>query len=164
MKRILVAVSAVMFLAWFGAHFVNEINLNRNCRGYLKRAADANTVELAKKNLAVAIQYLEENKLTSGYTSVLWRTPDEDIGFWYDNLKSALEELRKVLPEATQLERTNVLMKLRETLLDQGERGTYVTVPFGMSTFPNNAVYAMWGTLSIILGGIAVSLVVMENL
>ena len=36
--------------------------------GYLKRAADANTIILANEEFSKAISYLESNNLTSGYT------------------------------------------------------------------------------------------------
>ncbi len=145
---------SLAFVAWMGARVVNSIVFDRNCEGYLKRAADANTIELAKQNLGVAVKYLENNQLTSGYTSVVYRTPDEDVGFWYENLRASLKELNEVRPDATQLEKSNVLMKLRETLLDEGENGTCVTVPNGMSVFPNNVAYANWGIVSLLLAGL----------
>ncbi|MEK7480538.1 MAG: hypothetical protein AAB604_00350 [Patescibacteria group bacterium] len=142
-----------VFGAWGAMRVVKVIQFDRNCEGYLKRAADANTVELAAKNLAVAVKYLKSNKLTSGYTSFLWRTPDEDVGFWYENITSALKELLAVRPDASQLERTNVLMKLRETLLDEG-RSVSVTVPAGMSIFPANASYAIVGFFLSFFAGV----------
>ena len=152
MKGIVATILTVLFLLWAGVRIVNHIQFDRNIGGYLKRAADANTVELAEKNLSVAVEYLERNGLTSGYPSILWRTPDEDVDFWFTNLKSSLDELHSVKPEAAQLEKTNVLMKLRETLLDQGNKGsTSVTAPSGMSVFPNNTAYALWGEVSFIL-------------
>ncbi|MEK7566555.1 MAG: hypothetical protein AAB527_00245 [Patescibacteria group bacterium] len=148
---VMAVIFTLVFFTWGGARIVNNIQFDRNADGYLKRAADANTIELAKKNLAVAVKYLEENSLTSGYTSILWRTPDEDVGFWYDNLKASLKELEGVSSDATQLEKTNILMKLRETLLDQGQKGVHVTAPSGITVFPNNTFYVMWGAISFIL-------------
>lgn len=117
--------------------FFLNIQFDRKCEGHLKRAAYANTIEVAKKELAMAINYMEKEGLTSGYTSILYTTPDEDVGFWYENIKSAYQELEQVNPDATQLEKTNVLMKLRETLMD----GNSVTVPSGIYKHPNNFVY-----------------------
>ena len=150
MKTIMGVIFTLSFLLWAGVRVVNSIQFDRNVGGYLKRAADANTVELAKKNLGVAVKSLEENRLTSGYTSILWRTPDEDIEFWYTNLKASLGELDRVQPDTTQLERTNILIKLRETILDQGESGPKITAPRGISVFPNNMAFAMWCILSCV--------------
>ena len=152
MKHLFAIFFSLLFLVWGGVRIVESIQFDQNVEGYLKRAADANTVELARENLTIAVKYLEDKNFTSGYTSILWRTPDEDIGFWYKNLRDALDELHAVRVDASQLEKTNVLMKLRETLLDGGHGGeTEVTAPAGMSVYPNNAFYAWWGTLSFLL-------------
>lgn len=148
---ILTLIGLVMLLFWAGIRIVAGISYEQDCGGYLKRAADANTVELADKELSRAVTYIENNQLTSGYTSVIYRTPDEDLGFWYSNLKASQKELQEISPEATQLERTNVLMKLRETLLDDGEKGQSVTQPDGISVYPNNAVLWFIGLLGLLM-------------
>ncbi len=128
----------------------NSVQLEQNCTGYLKRAADANTVEIASGELAKAIRYLEENNLTSGYTSIFYKTPDEDIGFWYDNLKASLNELSNVDSNTSSVERTNLLMKLRETLIDNGESGDALTCPDGLSRYPNNGLWAVGILISVL--------------
>jgi len=148
---ILTLIGLVMFLFWAGTRIIAGISYEQDCGGYLKRAADANTIELADKELTKAVTYIEGNGLTSGYTSVIYRTPDEDLGFWYSNLKASQKELQEIDSEATQLERTNVLMKLRETLLDDGESGQSVTQPDGISVYPNNAVLWFLGLLSMLM-------------
>jgi len=134
---------------------VQGVFLKKDCLGYLKRAADANTVEVAHREITVAIDYIEKNHLTSGYTSVVYNTPDEDIGFWHENLKAAQAELAAVMnnPASTSLERSNVLMKLRETLLDKGESGDHLTYPSGLAWYPHNATYALAYTMLIIVCG-----------
>lgn len=142
----------LVFVGFIAARGIAAIEFNRSCGGYLRRAADANTIELAKNNLSTAVSYLRANNLTSGYTSVLYTTPDEDIGFWFSNLESSLKELENISPEATPLEQSNVLLKLRETILhDAGESGDRVTSPDGISVYPNNALFGLWGILSFCL-------------
>ena len=41
-------------------------------------------------------------------------------------------------------------MKLRETLLDEGQ-GVSVTAPSGITVFPFNAAFALWGLASLVL-------------
>ena len=138
-------VATLLFIVAGGIFLVvgiKQIQLNQNCTGHLKRAADANTVELAKSELDIAVKYLEDNNLTSGYTSIIYKTPDEDIGFFYNNLKACQSELNKVNDSTSMLEKTNVLMKLRETLTDDGEK-TSLTYPDGLSRYPNNLGYAI---------------------
>ena len=130
------------------------IEFRQNVSGILKRAADANTIELANGELTKAINYLKANNLTKGHTSILYETPDEDIGFWYKNLKASQQELEN-LNSTSALERTNVLMKLRETLLDTGKK-TKVTIPRGLAVYPNNLFWAclMWCAAIAALFGI----------
>lgn len=129
---------------------VKQVQLTQNCTGYLKRAADAGNVETAKAQLSKAIHYLEENDMTHGYTSIFYKTPDEDVEFWYKNLKSSEAELMKVDSSTSALEKTNLLMKLRETLLDNGSDGTDLTYPDGLAMYPQNGLWAFLITFSIL--------------
>lgn len=128
--------------------FCKSIDFKQECTGYIKQAADANTVELASNRLSKAIEYAEKNGLTKGYTSVFYRTEDENIGFWYQNLKACQKELADAT-NASQLEKSNVLMKVRESLTDEGEKGTVLTVPAGLYKYPNNLLYNILWVLGI---------------
>ena len=96
------------------------------------------------------MDYIEENNLTQGYTSVLWRTEDENIGYWYENIQACREELVKCA-DGTQLEKSNVLMKVRESLTDNGDHGTVLTIPDGIHKYPNNALWGILLTVSWIV-------------
>jgi len=146
MKKVLGVMLFLPVLLWAGLRIYNAVVYDIDCGGHIKRAADANTVELATQEMKTVVNYLEAKGMTNGYTSVLYRTPDADIGFWYQNLKASLGELEKVTPQTTQLERSNILIKLRETLLDQG---VSVTNPGGISIYPNNVAYAWFGWLGL---------------
>jgi hypothetical protein len=127
-----------------------DISFTQGCGGHLKRAADANSVALAESELQMAVDYLDRHNMTSGYTSVVYRTPDEDVGFWHDNLASSLATLKTLPKNATQLEQSNVLMKLRETILDHGKDGDSLTTPDGISIYPNNAGIAAGTTAALV--------------
>lgn len=158
MKKALGVFLILTFVAWGGYRVVANINFKRNCGGYLKRAADANTVQLAQRELSTALSYIEKEGLITGYTSVIYRTPSEDVGFWHTNLKASLEELNTVSPNATQLEKSNVLLKLRQTLLDHTGGSESITVPSGISVYPNNALVAVIGvfTFAFLVVGVIV--------
>lgn len=153
MKKIILTITLFIAMTIVVIIVVKNITLKQNCTGYLKRAADANTVEFAKEQLEKAISYLEAKNLTSGYTSVLWKTPDEDIEFWYKNLKASQTELSKVDSTTSSLEKTNMLMKLRETLIDVGDEGDELTVPKGLSRYPNNLLWGilLWFSVSLLV-------------
>ena len=129
---------------------IKSIQFDQKCGGYLKQAADANNVELAERRLNLAIDYIEQHELTSGYTSVLWNTEDENIEYWYNNLKQCQKELAATKDNST-LENTNVLMKLRESLTDVDQNGTTLTIPYGISRYPNNLLYGILNIISSII-------------
>lgn len=134
---------------------VKSVQFQQQCSGYIKQAADANTAELALSRINTAIGYVESHGLTSGYTSVAWKTEDENIGFWYENLKACQEELTNCL-DGTQLEKSNVLMKVRESLTDEGEKGTTLTIPSGISRYPNNLLFGIWNLISVLVLAFAI--------
>lgn len=147
---VLAIVTTVLFCIWGVARTVAGISFDKNCTQYLKRAADANSIEMAKVELGKAISYAESQRLTEGVVSIFLRQPKNDIGYWYTNMVIAYEELESLPEDSTPLEKTNVLMKLRETLTDNNDSGTSVTVPNGISIYPNNVGYFLWGIISSI--------------
>ena len=158
------AIASILFVGWGTVRIVKAVSFNQQCGGYLTRAANANTIDLAERELAVAIGHLDRNGIKTGYTSVIYRTPYEDIGYWYDNLSASLMELREIPADASQLERSNVLMKLRETLIDNGSEGDRLTMPLGISVYPSNAAFFWWGWASVIVAGIALGGIVKNEL
>lgn len=160
MKKVLTLVLILVSVTIFGLRIAKKVEFKQNVSGHLKRAADANTIDLAEQELTKVITYLEANDLTSGYTSILWQTPDEDIDFWYRNLKASQLELQNLESESA-LERTNVLIKLRETLVDVGE-STKVTVPDGLSVYPNNKLWAVLMCIAIAAAFMAMMIPAME--
>ena len=149
-KVIVCVVCFVLPLVTLAVCFVKDIQFDQGCAVFLKQAADANSVELAERQLSLAIDYIEKNGLTSGYTSVIYKTEDENIGFWYENLKVCQKELVEMRGNST-LENTNVLMKLRESLTDESEKGTKLTIPPGLYLYPHNAVFMVLGSISLIM-------------
>ena len=133
----------------FAVTGIRSIRFKQNCSGYLKQCANASSITLALDRLNLAIDYLEKNNLTTGYTSILWKTEDDNITFFYNNLKDCQQELIKVA-DASQLEQTNVLMKVREVLTDEGQYGTKLVIPNGLSRYPFNTLFAILFVVGII--------------
>lgn len=147
MKGFLITLGIIFVLGVVGGELYLNISLDRNCTGHLKRAADANSVDLAKKELTTAVEFLEANNMTKGYTSIVYNTPDEDIEFFYNNLKESQQELFKIDSTTTALEKTNVLMKLRETLLDNNK----ITYPQGLAKYPHNLLWVILDTIGVFI-------------
>lgn len=145
----------------YGVAIVKTIQMDANCISYFEMAADANSIELAEKHLTSGIKYLEDNNLTKGNTKILIYKPTKDIGLWYENLKSAQAQLQELNSKEglTELEESNALMKLRETLLSS--EGV-VTHPDMISFYPSHvgwfwSMWLMWllWVGAFIFGGVA---------
>lgn len=89
---------------------------------------ETKTVSVAKKGVVKALSYLEKKCLTRGYTSILLKTPDEDVGVFYEKLKEIL----------TALERAEKAPKKRKVFADLAE----MKIPRGMHLFPHNKTVA----------------------
>ena len=159
-----VIIGILMFLCWGGIRIVSNINFNRYCEGFLKNAADSNSVDQAVERMAIAVKYIETHDLNEGFTSILWKAPNEDMGFWAKNLNDALVELQELSPDSTPLEKSNLLMKLRETILDDTANGVSVTAPGGISIYPHNVGLCWLSILSLFaIGGGGAIIVAGEN-
>jgi hypothetical protein len=142
MKKFFVVLIVIMCLVPLPNYIYSiakSVQFGANCKDYLKLSADANSVVLAEKHLTTAINYLEENNITSGQAKFFVAYPKNDISLWYENLKAAQSQLQEMIEigEYTELEQSNMLMKLRETLLN--ENGS-VTVPMAVAFCPNGTL------------------------
>lgn len=145
-----IAITVAPFLIWWAAFWFVGFKFDIDCGQHLKRAADANSLEAAEKELAVVIAYAERNGLTEGHTTVLkflWKRPVDDVGFWYQNLKSAHAECQRAISDqVSQDQKSVILLKLRQTLMDHGSQGgEQVTVPPGVARHPNNVAWCVSG-------------------
>lgn len=144
----------ILSLILIGLHVLQAIEFSQNCSGYIKQAADANTVELAISRLDKAIEYVERENLTTGYTSVIYRTESDNVEFWYHNLLACRTELEDG-KDGTQLEKTNLLLKIRESLTDSRDGQTVVTMPTGIARYPNNLFWGIMLSIGLILAFIS---------
>ena len=144
MKQVLIflcVVCIIVPIVVYGVAIVKAVRMDANCISYFEMAADANSVSIAEKHMTTGIKYLEDNNLTNGNTKILIYKPTCDIGLWYENLKSAQAQLQELSAkeDLTELEESNALMRLRETLLD----GDSVTCPEMILFYPNHVAW-LW--------------------
>ena len=139
----------MIFFSSLGYGVYKDIQFDIQCKGYLELAANANSIELAKSNLDKAIQYIEKNRLTSGNSAIFIKSPSNNITFWYANLKACQKEIWELsVRGGTTLEQTNLLMKLRESLLNN----EVVIVPKFLSMYPYQKVTILMLYISAIFG------------
>lgn len=149
--KTLLSIICVLFIGW--VTYVN-IQFGLHCDDYLELAANANSIEIAQTRLNKAIDYVEAHNLTKGNTSIIWDSPTNDIGMWYENLKASQAELATVKPDASSLEKSNILMKLRESLTANGEKGDRLVRPSGIAFYPNQTFicFLFWLSLLVLAG------------
>ena len=113
--------------------------------GHLERAANTTLTETALNELGIGVDYLEIKQMTSGFTSVVWNTPDEDVGYFYTNLKNAYANLHKINYTGTEIEKSNALLKLKESLIyNNGKHGDKVIYPDDLQYYQNKYIWAFF--------------------
>lgn len=150
LARILTIVFAIFFLIWSAVKISHAVSFDRDIKRYLSHAAEASTIQLAKENLDIALKNIEGWGLTSGHTTVLFESPEDDVGFWYKNVKASRAQLDDVKTVTFQEQKT-VLAELRKTLLSRSGDGSAVVIPQGISIYPKNRIFALLGTLNGVL-------------
>jgi len=158
----LVALLATLSLVVVGVgSVVWWYDFSKNCGDYLKLAGDAPTVERADEFLGQAVSYIKKQNLTSGNSAYIFKTPKNDVGIWYNQLKGAKETTETLLAKlakdptsVSQLERDNALMKIREVVLDDTQSGVSVTTPDHITWFPDQWLILIWWIVSIIFAAI----------
>lgn len=159
MKAFVGVLLCLPFVGWAVTRIVLCILFGINCGGHMERAGVANSIELARQEMQTVVKYAEDKELTSGYTSIFYNTPKEDLGFWCTNMKTSLAELQNVKPDATDLEKSNILIKLRETVAHHGQYGENLNVPSGISIATHNTLFFWWSILSGIVAIVGVALI-----
>jgi len=142
----------------------SSLSFSWNCEEYLKRAADSASPEKCGEELDKAIAYAKDNNLTKGNTGIFFKTPSCDVKFWFENLEKAREALKEVESSGkestvTAMEKSNVLMRVRETLLDSANKGVEVTLPPRIELYPHVLMLSVLFWVGIIIGGIGLLIV-----
>lgn len=174
---LLTAASAVALTGTTGMRVHKANEFDNQVGSYLQAAYETDDPTAADKYLSTAIAYLDENKMTNGFTSVLYKSPSDDVGEWYEKLGVVAKEIHNapVKPEglntdeATKngahptdpgksrwaaLMRKLGIVKVRPA--SKGEEPAYVEVksPDGISIYPNvTTVLGSW--LASLLGFMA---------
>lgn len=146
MRKVMSLLMILPILIFGGYRFLAMFEFDRFCSSYLRRAVQASTIELATKDLEITIRNLEFRGMTEGYTSILYKTPNEDVEFMYLNLKATLRDLENVPQTLTALEKDTILFNFREKI-------QAMKYPEGISIFPNNTLW-FWFLMMSLLGAI----------
>jgi hypothetical protein len=145
------AFGVIMLFLWSYIRIAGAYNFDVGCKDYLQLASNSVSIELAESHIAKAIEYAESKNLTNGVVSILFKYPTNDVGIWYTNLVTAHKQLQENIGiEVTELEESNMLMKLRETLTDTRGEENVVIHPEGISIYPHNILLCVIGVAGIV--------------
>lgn len=149
-------IMAVFGVIFSGLLFVScgkSISYEKDVESHLEAAANAQTVEIATSELDIAIRNIEARGLTTGQTGILYNNQQNDIGFWYRNVKAARTTISELPTGADALTKSNTLMRMREGLQRHNGDGDSVIQPDNISLYPNQWM-AAFGGLSALLAAI----------
>ena len=149
--KTMMVISLIYFLAWIGVRAIADYNFEANCESHLIKAASTNDIEVAKLELNKSIEYLDNHNLDNGQISIISEAPANNIKLWYDNLNVSLNELSLIQPSSTQLEKLDILSKLRNSLIETNRNVTKVIRPEGIEVYPFNKILCLWGFFSFVL-------------
>ena len=130
-------------ITWLGVRIYKDYRFSVDCKAYIKRAAVASDIDVAKEELGKAIDYIEKNNLTEGIVSIFLKNPKNDIGYWYNTLNNTYKQLMEFPRDATQLEKSNFMMRVNESIGG-------LSTPEGIEIYPHNVLYLWWSIISII--------------
>jgi hypothetical protein len=142
---------AVPFFSWSITRIVKEKHFDDNCSYHISEALSADGIhtftdnDYAIKEIDTAITYLENNNLTSGYTTITDKVSREDLSIFYNDIKKRSEYFHdlktKNIDDIEKYKMYATMRNLHTRELD---------VPSGISIFPHNTFYCVWAYLSII--------------
>ena len=92
-RRALFTLFGIIAIMCIASAIISTIYFRVKCETPLRKAALAETLPEAKVNLDKAIQFVEQNWLTTGYSSLFFKDDEYNITKWYATLKSAQREI-----------------------------------------------------------------------
>ena len=169
MKWFMICATVMMLAIVVSMGCFSQITFKSNIEDNLKLAGDAPNVERANVFLIKALNAMEARGLTRGNSAIIFHMPTQDIGIWYEQIKGAQQTTAKIIKQeqaglpVPQLERDNALMKIRETVMDQGKEGVVVTAPDNAWLYPFQLIFYSLICLTLLFGVIAALIVAADT-
>ena len=139
-----IRVLIVIFAAWAALRIVAAIRYDIAVSAHVNNAVHAVDFEVAENEMAIAIENFEAFGLTEGCTGVLYKSPADDVGLYYQKLLDAREEYRTFSSES-ELEKFSLQQRMEESLKTAAPSNISVAV-HGLE-----AICFWWGLISFLL-------------
>lgn len=143
---------AMPFFGWAITRIVKNQEFDNNATYYIDGASKAKDIKSACEQINIANDYLVNNGLTSGYTSIISRTPDEDLFVFYQDIDKKMKYfcLTKDYTDESYI-------ILYQKYVDMREMKPHdISVPPGISIYPYNLLYLIWMFVSIVMAIISI--------
>lgn len=132
---------AMPFFGWAITRIVKNNRFDNNVTYYIDEADKSNDITYSCEKASIANDYLKNNNLTSGYTSIVSRERDEDLYIFYDSIDKKTNYFC--------LSRNKDYIKLYQEYADMRNMKPHdVSVPQGISIYPYNLFYLIWMLVS----------------
>lgn len=129
---------AMPLFSYSCTRFVKAQRFDNNCGYYINSGMDHNNPD----DLDTAIKYLETNGLTTGNTTIIDRSVEDDLAIFYKDLKTKAAYLRNTH------DYDMAAYKEYATMLNL--KPTPILVPLGISVFPHNTLFAAWLVIGLL--------------
>ena len=133
---------------------VKGIVFNRDCGAYLERASQAPTPDIARVSLDKALAYLNENHMTEGNTYIIIPSPNDTLEWLYSRVSQARKVLDEITVKSTPLEVSNVMIRMKDSISEQGESGEHVILPVHVALWPYQL---FWIVVSSVMSLLAIT-------
>ena len=134
-------VSLISLLGFLFVRLRSEIIFEKHVTSYLFVAQRSIEPEMVNDNITYAINYMEANGLSHGYTSVFQKTEDENMDVW-------VQQLRDIRGFVINSNQKSTAVRAMQNILADGHGKIHT--PKGAAIAGHNKVMWWWGVLSLL--------------
>lgn len=160
----MLTVAIMSLVGWGGARMHKSSDFDARVSDYVVAAYNATTPEEAKLQYDRALSVMKENKMTEGSTSILYPSPEYNVGDWFAKVEKTEKDLTEMLkapavvddkkadpkvltPWQKSLVENNVVKTKVDT---KGNSHASFNAPEDISVHPYTLQYALWFYSSLI--------------
>ena len=129
-----------LFAVWAVPAFALKGRMETGCTEHLLEASRTISIDTAAIEIDAATKYLEQNHMTSGFTTIFGENPKEDLGAWYQRLRGLSTMLHAASKTDSKAEQNSTLIVAHNALI---KSNGYLNVPDGINAFPHNTILAL---------------------
>lgn len=135
---VLFAISLGSVIACGFTYAILAVNCRAGITDSLREAAQSQTPEDAILHLNSVIEYMEENELTYGYTSIVTPDETENLETWYKKVVSVRDQIDNMPDSISIYEKAAFVSFVMGNIVSCRQCNFYSRAPEGISVYPYN--------------------------